>query len=165
MSAAEGFAVTLVDVDEPTLDRLVDAAIIDAAADEVTASVTTGPEWSPARIAWLRELHRSCRQGLNGPAGQATWAILAEDQIVGAVRLKRTVVPGILETGIWVTRRARGQGWAAPQQLPSCARQSAWVPRGCVRTRPRTTRRPSASCAASGSPWCLAKTVPTSRRC
>ncbi|MBA3417655.1 MAG: GNAT family N-acetyltransferase [Geodermatophilaceae bacterium] len=102
--------MTLVDVDEPTLDRLVDAAIIDAAADEVTASVTTGPEWSPARIAWLRELHRSCRQGLNGPAGQATWAILAEDQIVGAVRLKRTVVPGILETGIWVTRRARGQG-------------------------------------------------------
>jgi RimJ/RimL family protein N-acetyltransferase len=29
---------------------------------------------------------------------------------VGSVRLKQTAVPGILETGIWLIRRVRGQG-------------------------------------------------------
>lgn len=102
-------AVTLVDVDEPTLDRLVHAAITDAAADEVTAPVTPGPAWSLARITWLRDLHRRCRTGLDGPAGQATWAIVADEEVVGAVRLKRTARPEILETGSWLTRSARGR--------------------------------------------------------
>jgi RimJ/RimL family protein N-acetyltransferase len=110
VSAADGPAVSLLDVDELTLDRLVNAAITDAAANEVTPPVTTGDEWSPARIAWLKDFHRNRRDGLSGPVGEATWAILASDQVVGSVRLKRTAVPGILETGIWLTRRTRGQG-------------------------------------------------------
>lgn len=110
MSAADDPAVTLVDVDELTLDRLVNAAITDAAANEVTPPVTTGDEWSPARIAWLKDFHRNRRNGLSGPVGEATWAILASDQVVGSVRLKRTAVPEILETGIWLTRRTRGHG-------------------------------------------------------
>lgn len=47
---------------------------------------------------------------LSGPAAKLTWAILVEDQIVGSVQLKRTREPGVLETGIWLTRRARGRG-------------------------------------------------------
>jgi RimJ/RimL family protein N-acetyltransferase len=110
VSAADGPAVSLLDVDELTLDRFVNAAITDAAANEVTPPVTTGDEWSPARIAWLKDFHRNRRDGLSGPVGEATWAILASDQVVGSVRLKRTAVPEILETGIWLTRRTRGQG-------------------------------------------------------
>ena len=93
MSAADDPVVTLVDVDELTLDRLVNAAITDAAANEVTPPITTGDEWSPARIAWLKDFHRNRRNGLSGPVGEATWAILASDQVVGSVRLKRTAVP------------------------------------------------------------------------
>ena len=93
MSAADDPLVTLVDVDELTLDRLVNAAITDAAANEVTPPITTGDEWSPARIAWLKDFHRNRRNGLSGPVGEATWAILASDQVVGSVRLKRTAVP------------------------------------------------------------------------
>jgi RimJ/RimL family protein N-acetyltransferase len=110
VSAADDPAVTLLDVDELTLDRLVNAAITDAAANEVTPPVTTGDEWSPARIAWLKDFHRNRRNGLSGPVGETTWAILASNQVVGSVRLQRTAVPQILETGIWLTRRTRGQG-------------------------------------------------------
>jgi RimJ/RimL family protein N-acetyltransferase len=110
VSAADDPAVTLVDVDELTLDQLVNAAITDAAANEVTPPVTTGDKWSPARIAWLKDFHRTRRTGLSGPVGEATWAILASDQVVGSVRLTRTAVPEILETGIWLTRRTRGHG-------------------------------------------------------
>jgi hypothetical protein len=47
VSAAEDPAVTLVDVDELTVDRLVNAAITNAAANEVTPPVTTGDECRP----------------------------------------------------------------------------------------------------------------------
>jgi RimJ/RimL family protein N-acetyltransferase len=108
--AADDPAVTFLDVDELTLDRLVNAAITDAAANEVTPPVTTGDEWSPARIAWLTDFHRTRRNGLSGPVAEATWAILVSDQVVGSVRLKRAAAAEILETGIWLTRRTRGQG-------------------------------------------------------
>ena len=110
MSAVDGFAVSLVDVDELTLDWLVNAAVSNASANEVTAPITTGDDWSPSRIAWLKDFHRNRRDGLRGPAREITWAILVDDQVVGSVRLKRTAVPGILETGIWLIRQVRGQG-------------------------------------------------------
>ena len=99
MIAADDPAVTFLDVDELTLDRLVNAAITDAAANEVTPPVTTGDEWSPARIAWLTDFHRNRRNGLSGPVAEATWAILVSDQVVGSVRLKRAAAAEILETG------------------------------------------------------------------
>lgn len=105
-----GPAVTLGAVDEPTLKRLVEAAVTDASVGEVTPPLTTGDEWSPARIAWLRHFHRDRRDGLGGSAGEATWAVLHAGRVVGSVRLKRSAVPDILETGIWLTRHARGQG-------------------------------------------------------
>jgi RimJ/RimL family protein N-acetyltransferase len=87
-------------VDEETLERMLAAALSGAAANEVAAPVTPGEQWTPERVEWMRQLHRDSRPGLAGPAGQATWA---------AVRLKRTTEPDVLETGIWLTRSARGR--------------------------------------------------------
>jgi ribosomal-protein-alanine N-acetyltransferase len=102
--------VQLVEVDEPTLDALVDAAVRDAAPDEVTAPFDDGATWSEQRVDWLRELHRSRRAGLDGPLREATWAVRSGDEIVGQIRLKRTGDAGVMETGAWLTRGARGRG-------------------------------------------------------
>jgi RimJ/RimL family protein N-acetyltransferase len=102
--------VVLVAVDDAVLDELVDAATTGADANEVTPPVTSGDAWTPNRIEWLRRLHRDCRAGLEGPAGQSTWAITEDGRVVGSVRLRRTDENGVLETGIWLTRGARGRG-------------------------------------------------------
>lgn len=100
----------LVPVDDDVLDALVQAATTDAAAGEVTPPLTPDPAWTPERVAWLRAFHRDRRAGLAGPLGEATWAVLAAGDVVGSVRLRRTQEPGVLETGAWLTRAARGQG-------------------------------------------------------
>jgi RimJ/RimL family protein N-acetyltransferase len=105
--------VELVDVDEDVLAEMVDAAVADAAPDEVTPQFEDGGTWSEERLAWLRELHRSRRDGLDGPLGEATWAVRQDGPagpVVGQVRLKRTGDVGVVETGIWLTRTARGKG-------------------------------------------------------
>ena len=101
--------VELLDVDETVLSRLVGAALSDAEPDEVTPPMA-GPHWGPERIEWLRRLHRDRRPGLAGPLGEATWAVALDGEIVGGVRLKRMAEPGVFETGIWLTRSARGKG-------------------------------------------------------
>lgn len=102
----------LVDIDEQVLAAMVDVATTDAAPNEVTAPLDDGSSWTQARIDWLRALHRDRRPGLDGPLGEATWAIVADGRVAGAVRLKRTAEPGTLETGIWLARGARGRGVA-----------------------------------------------------
>lgn len=102
--------MVLVDVDEQILEELVAAATSEASAAEVTAPVTPGEQWTTARVDWLREFHRARRAGLGRSTGEATWAIVAGDEVVGSARLKRTGEPGVLETGLWLTRRARGRG-------------------------------------------------------
>jgi RimJ/RimL family protein N-acetyltransferase len=102
--------VELAAVDEAVLVRLVGAALAGAAPGEVTPPVVSGDRWGPERIEWLRRFHRDRRLGLDGPLGEATWAITAGGDVVGAVRLKRTAAPDALETGIWLTRGARGKG-------------------------------------------------------
>jgi RimJ/RimL family protein N-acetyltransferase len=99
----------LLPIDESVLDRLVEAATSDAAPDEVTPPMA-GDHWGPERIEWLRSFHRDRRPGLDGPLGEATWAVSLDGTVVGAVRLKRTDDPMALETGIWLTRGARGHG-------------------------------------------------------
>jgi len=109
---ADASAVALAAVDEAVLEQLVQAATSDAGANEVTPPLNSGEEWTPARIEWLRSFHRARRAGLDGPAGEATWAIVVADAVVGAVRLKRTDEDGTVETGVWVTRSARSSGIA-----------------------------------------------------
>jgi len=102
--------VRLRPVDDATLSRLVGAALADAAPNEVTPPLTPGTTWTPESIRWLQRFHVERRAGLDGPAGEATWAVDLDGAVVGAVRLKRTAEPGVLETGIWLTRGARGRG-------------------------------------------------------
>jgi len=108
--AAAPAPVALVDVDEIVLDELVTVATTDAPANDVTPPLTEGDSWSQTRVAWLRDLHRDCRAGLAGPRGEATWALVAGTRVIGSVRLKRTESDGVLETGIWLARSARGRG-------------------------------------------------------
>ena len=39
-----------------------------------------------------------------------TWDVVGSEGVIGSVRLKRTETVGVLETGIWLACRARGQG-------------------------------------------------------
>jgi RimJ/RimL family protein N-acetyltransferase len=98
--------VDLRPVDESTLDQLVEAAIADAEPDEVTPPLGNG--WTAERLDWLRHFHRDRSPGLDGPLGEATWAIWHDSHVVGSVRLHRLPEPSHGEIGIWLTRRARG---------------------------------------------------------
>jgi RimJ/RimL family protein N-acetyltransferase len=88
----------------------VRVALADAAPDEVTPPLTPGKDWTPERISWLIGFHTDRRSGLQGPAGEATWAVEVDGDVAGAVRLKRTGEADVLETGIWLTRGVRGRG-------------------------------------------------------
>ena len=89
VTSEEGPPVRLLAVDEPVLEQLVQVAVADASADEVTPPLDAGSEWTPARIAWLEQFHRDRRMGFAGAAGEATWAVAIGDTVVGSVRLKR----------------------------------------------------------------------------
>lgn len=102
--------VELRPVDETVLARLVGAATSGAEPDEVTPPLPPSGRWGPERAEWLRRFHRDRRLGLDGPLGEATWAVTADGEVVGAARLARGAEPDVLETGIWLTRPARGQG-------------------------------------------------------
>jgi RimJ/RimL family protein N-acetyltransferase len=104
--------VTLVVVDEAVLEELVGVATTDAAADEVTPPLSADGGWTPARVRWLRSFHRDRHAGLDGPAQEATWAVVVGERVVGAVRLRWADRPGVLETGIWLSRQVRGRGVA-----------------------------------------------------
>ncbi len=105
-----GSSLALVALDEVVLEALVQAATTDASADDVTPPLTPGAAWTPARITWLRSFHRDRLAGLRGPAGEATWAVVVDERVVGSVRLKRTDEHCVLEAGIWLTCSARRQG-------------------------------------------------------
>lgn len=128
--------VRLVAVDEDVLERMVRVARADASANEVTPPVAPGEEWTADRVAWLRTFHRSRRDGLDGAIAEATWAVLADDAVVGAVRLKRVPDTSSAEVGIWLARtaRSRGVGRRALRALLAEARAS-----GLARVRADTT--------------------------
>lgn len=115
-------SVSLVGVDEAVLDELVAVARGDADADEVTPRLGGTRGWSDERVAWLHAYHRDRRSGLNCAAGEATWAVVVDGSVVGAVRLAR-VEAGAMETGIWLRRNARrqGLGTAALEQVLALA--------------------------------------------
>ena len=129
-------AVELLDVSEELLEQLLELALRDADADEVTPPLGTTAGWNTDRISWFREFHRAAAAGLDGPAGQKTWAIRCDGQLAGSIRLKRMDPEpaeagggaggggagsgggtgagdgggGALETGIWLARSFRGRG-------------------------------------------------------
>ena len=82
-------AVELLDVSEAVLEQLLELALRDADADEVTPPLGTTAGWNTDRISWFREFHHASAAGLDGPAGQKSWAISCDGQLAGSVRLKR----------------------------------------------------------------------------
>ena len=126
----------LVEVDGTVLDRLIAVATTAAAASEVTPPLTPGDSWTPERVDWLRDFHRDRRTGSDGREQEATWAVVVDGEVVGSVRLRRTAVPGALETGIWLARSARGRGTAA-RALAALIEEARSL--GCHELRARTT--------------------------
>src|SRR5699024_1731603 len=110
----------------------------DAAAHEVTPPLTSGPAWTAERIDWFLDHHRRARCGVDGPAGEATWAVMLEGRPVGAVRLRR-LDADTLETGIWLGRSARGcgAGTGPMQAVLARARQERAGPAQARRRHPR----------------------------
>ncbi|MDT0319512.1 GNAT family N-acetyltransferase [Streptomyces millisiae] len=108
---AEQGNVALRVVDEETLGGLLAAAVADAAPEDVMPPVAGPPGWTSDRreafLAWHRARGRA---GLDGPAREATYAVVHDGAIVGSVRLARAGAPGELETGIWLGRSHRGRG-------------------------------------------------------
>jgi RimJ/RimL family protein N-acetyltransferase len=128
----------------------VEAAVRDASVNEVTPPVPPTDEWVPERIDWLRSFHRGRRQGLDGPAGETSWAVLADGDVVGAVRLKRIPGSNAAEVGLWLTRAARGRGIGRGAVTSALAEARA---RGVEAVRADTTatnRRALAVLAALG---------------
>lgn len=109
-SAESGVEVSLVEVGEDVLERLLAAAIQDADPDEVTPPLGGSPGWNPERISWFRHYHRAA-SGLDGPAQEKSWAVSCDGKLAGSIRLRRTA-PGTVETGIWLGRSYRGRGIA-----------------------------------------------------
>lgn len=100
----------LAPITDEILDQLVVAATTDATADEVTPPLSPGSQWTQERIDWLRNYHRANREDLTGLRRELTWAVMNSGTVCGSVRLKATEDPNIFETGIWLTKTARGHG-------------------------------------------------------
>src|SRR5690349_12853157 len=120
--------VSLADVDETVLEQLLDLAKRDASPDEV-APPLGGAGWNLERTAWFFSYHRAAAQGLDGEAGEKTWAILAGGSPAGSIRLKRLDTGNgrkSAETGIWLGRsfRSRGIGSAALRLVLAEARRA-----------------------------------------
>ena len=122
-------------VDDVVLEHLLAAATSDAAAGDVTPPLTPGDRWTPERVAWLRSFHVDRRAGLDGEAGEATWAVLVDGQVVGGARLARTAQDAVLEVGLWLTRGARGSGVGRAALSALVAQAAA---HGCVAVRADT---------------------------
>ena len=56
-------AVALLDVSEDVLEQLLELALRDADADEVTPPLGTTAGWNTDRISWFREFHRAAAAG------------------------------------------------------------------------------------------------------
>jgi len=124
--------VALHDVTDAVLERLLAVALHDTDADEVTPPLGTAAGWNTERISWFRAYHHAAAAGLDGSARQKTWAITADGELAGSIRLMR--LPGgsgtgpqsggSLETGIWLGRsfRSRGIGREALQLVKAEAR-------------------------------------------
>ena len=119
--------VTLHDVDDAVADQLLELAKRDASPDEV-APPLGGPGWNLERTAWFFGYHHAAAAGLDGPAGEKSWAVCSGGEIAGSIRLKLDAEADIptAETGIWLGRsfRSRGLGAAALDLVLAEARRA-----------------------------------------
>jgi RimJ/RimL family protein N-acetyltransferase len=102
--------VRLADVDEVMAEMLLALAQEDAVPDEVTPPLGSGSGWNTERVQWFRAYHRAAAAGLDGPAGERSWAVLCDGSPAGSIRLKRIPESDTAETGVWLGRSFRGRG-------------------------------------------------------
>lgn len=95
--------VTLRPVDARTLPELLEVATADAEPDDVMPPVPGPPGWTPERRAAYRTYLLA--------DDDRKYLVMAEGRAVGMARLARGDAPGVLETGIWLGRSARGLGY------------------------------------------------------
>jgi RimJ/RimL family protein N-acetyltransferase len=101
--------VQLNELSDEMLSRLVRHALLDSDIHEVMPAGPGPATWTPERVDEFVLFHHSRRGGLDGPAGEVSWAILVDSRAAGVVRLQR-VASGSLEVGMWLTRSTRGRG-------------------------------------------------------
>jgi RimJ/RimL family protein N-acetyltransferase len=92
--------VKLRPIDDKLLPRLLDVAVAGAAPDEVMPTAPGSSGWTPEHRTAFGDYYGS------GPA----YAILADDELLGATRLTPAQAPGAAKAGIWLARSARGKG-------------------------------------------------------
>ncbi|MEO8282710.1 MAG: GNAT family N-acetyltransferase [Pseudarthrobacter sp.] len=102
--------IRLADVDEGMLELLLELARLDAMPDEVSPPLGSGTGWNAERVQWFRAYHRGAANGLDGLAGEKSWAVLCDGSPAGSIRLKRASERDTAETGIWLGRSFRGHG-------------------------------------------------------
>jgi RimJ/RimL family protein N-acetyltransferase len=92
--------VMLRPIDEALLPRVLEAAVAGADPAEAMPSVEGPAGWTPEHRAAFADFHRST----------TSYAVLLDDEIIGATRLTPAEAPGAAEIGIWLARSARGEG-------------------------------------------------------
>ncbi|GIF68002.1 hypothetical protein Ais01nite_60370 [Asanoa ishikariensis] len=107
--------VVLTPLDDALIERLLAVAVADATPEEVMPPVDGPAGWTPARQEFFRAFHRERSPGLAGPLRTVMYAVHADDDLVGMIRL--TLEHDEAETGMWLARAARGRGLAAPALL------------------------------------------------
>ncbi|MFE3784873.1 GNAT family N-acetyltransferase [Amycolatopsis sp. NPDC059090] len=103
--------IVLIPLDEPGLERLLEAAVADAEPTEVMPPVEGPAGWTEARREAFLAFHR--RRSLNpDTAIETTWVVEVDGRVCGAARLRPVSGRSALEVeaGVWLGRSARGRG-------------------------------------------------------
>lgn len=98
--------ISLRTIDMHWLRRLSATAAAQADPAEVMPPTPGGPEWTSELITAFENFHRRVWD----QPGHRTFVITRGDEVLGAIRLDDTEIPGELETGLWLARSARNQG-------------------------------------------------------
>jgi RimJ/RimL family protein N-acetyltransferase/SAM-dependent methyltransferase len=112
-------AVELRLLDEDILGTMLDLAVAATDPTEVMPPLAGPPGWTPQRVDAFREFYRARFGGLDNALSTAAYAIIADGQVAGMIRMSREDEPRTVEAGIWLGRpfRGRGIGSAAVRSL------------------------------------------------
>jgi RimJ/RimL family protein N-acetyltransferase len=99
--------ISLIELDETQLARLLEAAVADADPLEVMPPVDGPSGWNAERRLAFLEFHRGRSIGTDNPV-ETTYVIEVDGQVIGAARLEPT--GDDVEAGVWIGRSWRGRG-------------------------------------------------------
>lgn len=99
-------AVALHPIDDDRLDRLAEVARTEAEPEEVMPVEGTTSGWTPRLVQAFHDFHRKRADD----QALRTYAVMADGEVVGSIRLDAIGAEGVLETGVWLARSARGKG-------------------------------------------------------